>query len=239
MPVLSPACGTGSHQCRAKGRGQALPMQPRRTQFQCSCRKAEAFVDLTRPLAEQIPVLDVRMYEFFDSIDRFLMQHFGHRYESSHYDLRPALTDNERVQPAWVNVEITWDNVGAVLKRLNNLKTPISKFSDLGNYPIKNLEDLIADLQSVLRVYEENTVCEWPCSKPIPIPFTGCGARSAQGALAQQRALARRQPHRASHFPQKDTVCSHLPHCEPPTVSITCATVWARRSRRTGTGESI
>ena len=136
----------------------------------CPKEKAEAVVELTRSIADDIPLLDVRMYEFFDSIDRFLMQHFGHRYDSSHYDLRLRLTDKERVQPAWVNVEITWDNASLLLKRLlGNLTTLTSKLSDLSNYPIKNLEDLVADLQSVLRALQEaNTVGEKAVFKPDP-----------------------------------------------------------------------
>ncbi len=136
----------------------------------CPKEKAAAVVDLTRSIADDVPLLDVRMYEFFDSIDRFLMQHFGHRYDSSHYDLRLRLTDNERVQPAWVNVEITWDNASLLLKRLlGNLTTLIGKLSDLGNYPINNLEDLDADLQSVLRALTEaNTVGDMAVFKADP-----------------------------------------------------------------------
>ena len=134
----------------------------------CPREKADDVIDLTRSLADDIPLLDVRMYEFFDAIDRFLMQHFGHRYDSSHYDLRLRLTNNERVQPAWVNVEITWDNASLILKRLlGNLSLLTGKLSDLGNYPIKNMEDLIADLEAVLRTLQEaNTVSEAAVFKP-------------------------------------------------------------------------
>ncbi len=136
----------------------------------CPPEKADAVVELTRSIADDIPLLDVRMYELFDAIDRFLMQHFGHRYDSSHYDLRLRLTNNERVQPAWVNVEITWDNASLLLKQLmSNLALLPGKISDLSNYPIKNSEDLIADLQSALRSLQEaNTVSEAAIFKPNP-----------------------------------------------------------------------
>lgn len=122
----------------------------------CPPDKAEALVALSEELAQQIPLLDMRMYEYFDALDRFLMQHFGHKYDNTNYDLRLRITQTERVQPAWVNVEITWDNVALILKRfLASLDTLIKRLSDMGNYNIPDLEDLIADLSAVYRALAE------------------------------------------------------------------------------------
>ena len=97
--------------------------------------KLEKITTLTEKLAAQIPILDARMVDCFEALDRFLMQHFAHRYDNTGYDLRLRITDAERVQPAWVNVEIDWDNTALVLKHfILDLDKLVGHIEDLSNY---------------------------------------------------------------------------------------------------------
>ena len=123
----------------------------------CPPDKAERIVTLTAGLADAVPTLDYRMFEVMDAVERFVKNQSGDRRgESNSYDLRQRLTNTERVQPAWVNVEITWDNLSLLFKRFNDeLERLINGLSDLSNYPIANLEDLVSDLQAILRALEE------------------------------------------------------------------------------------
>ncbi len=123
----------------------------------CPLDKAERVVALTSGLADAVPTLDYRMFEVMDAIERFVRNQAGdRRQESNNYDIRQRITNTERVQPAWVNVEITWDNLSLVLKRFNeDLERLVNALLDLSNYNIANLEDLVADLQAILRALEE------------------------------------------------------------------------------------
>ncbi|MCP4167050.1 MAG: DEAD/DEAH box helicase [Chloroflexi bacterium] len=134
----------------------------------CPKEKAEAFTALTRELADAIPLLDVRMFECIDAIDRYLAQRQGRQYDNSMYDLRLRITESERVQPAWVNIEITWDNTGLVLKRfLTDLARLLGGLEDLSNYIVEDFEDLNADILSVQRALQEtHEVCEAALLEP-------------------------------------------------------------------------
>jgi len=113
--------------------------------------KAEKIGDYARRLAAAIPSLDMQMVDYLDAVDRFLMQHFGHQYDNSTYDLRLRITKSVRVQPAWVDVEILWDNLAYTLKAfISDLDHLLSVVKDLGNYPIPNREDLEAELDATL-----------------------------------------------------------------------------------------
>ncbi|RUA18461.1 MAG: DNA polymerase III subunit epsilon [Clostridia bacterium] len=113
--------------------------------------KADALSDFSRRLVSAIPGLDMQMDEYIDTLDRFLMQHFGRKYDNSTYDLRLRITKSVRVQPAWVDVEIVWDNLSYTLANfIKDLERLISKLKDLSNYRIPNHEDLVADLETAL-----------------------------------------------------------------------------------------
>ena len=112
--------------------------------------KADRITDYTRRLAAAIPALDMHMAEYMDALDRFLMQHFGRQYDNTMYDLRLRITDSVRVQPAWVDVEIIWDNLEYVLKSfVSDLDHLIKTLGDLGNYPMPEREELEAELTAM------------------------------------------------------------------------------------------
>ncbi|MCO6453160.1 MAG: DEAD/DEAH box helicase family protein [Caldilineales bacterium] len=121
----------------------------------CPLEKAQGLIDITSDLAEMIPSLDVRMFECFDALNRFLDDPDGGRNDNR-YDVRVRVTSGTRVQPAWVDVEITWDNLALVLKRFNvGLANLIGALEDLSNYRIEGVEDLEADLQSAAMAFAE------------------------------------------------------------------------------------
>ncbi len=113
--------------------------------------KADDVIDFSRRLAAAIPNLDMQMAEFMDALDRFLMQHFGRQYDSALYDLRLRITNNVRVQPAWVDVEIIWDHLDDTLKTfITDLERLIRALEHLSNYPIADRDDLQAELTALL-----------------------------------------------------------------------------------------
>ncbi len=122
----------------------------------CPREKADAVIDLTSELADRIPLLDVHMYDYFDAIDRFLAQTTGRQYDNNDYDLRLRLTSKERVQPAWVNVEIMADNVLLELRNFDEkLGSLVGLISDLSNCLGLAGDELNADLQAMQRLLLE------------------------------------------------------------------------------------
>ena len=112
--------------------------------------KADKITDYTRRLAAGIPALDMHMAEYMDALDRFLMQHFGRQYDNTMYDLRLRITKSVRVQPAWVDVEIIWDNLEFALNSfVSDLDHLIKTLGDLGNYPMPERDDLEAELTAL------------------------------------------------------------------------------------------
>ena len=123
----------------------------------CSPDKAERVVDFTSELADMVPLLDDRMYGCMDAMERFLNEHLGdRRFDQSKYDVRLRITDSERVQPAWVDVEITCDNLVLSLKKfIGVMEGLIHTLEDLSNCPIAKRDDLEADLQSAFKTLVE------------------------------------------------------------------------------------
>ena len=112
--------------------------------------KADRITDYTRRLTAAIPALDMHIAEYMDALDRFLMQHFGRQYDNTLYDLRLRITKSVRVQPAWVDVEIIWDNLAYILNAfISDLDHLIKTLGDLGNYPMPEREDLEAELTAM------------------------------------------------------------------------------------------
>ncbi len=109
--------------------------------------KTEKLIGYARSLAAAIPTLDMHMAEYMDALDRFLMQHFGRQYDNTMYDLRLRVTKSVRVQPAWVDVEIIWDNLAYILKGfLDDLGRLVRAVGDLGNYPMPERDELESEL---------------------------------------------------------------------------------------------
>ncbi len=117
----------------------------------CPPDKAEKVIAITRELAEAVPTLDYRMFECLDALQRFVKELAGKRKsEESKYDIKQRITNTERVQPAWVNVEITWDNLSLLFNRfVEGLNRLLKTLADLSNYNISNSEELTGDLGSI------------------------------------------------------------------------------------------
>ncbi len=118
--------------------------------------KEGGLIDLVRQLTGAIPPLDMHMADYIDALDRFLKQHFGRQYDNTLYDLRLRITENIRVQPAWVDVELLWDNLSSRLKNfMGYLEQLIQLLHDLSNYPLTNREEVEAELTALLEALNE------------------------------------------------------------------------------------
>jgi ATP-dependent DNA helicase DinG len=87
------------------------------------------------------------LYDFFNTLTAFLDDH-GPR-GSSQYDRRLRLTPAVRRQPAWDQVEITWDNVSAGLGSVSRSLDRLGQLLDgLDTYDVPDFDDLWNELIS-------------------------------------------------------------------------------------------
>jgi len=87
------------------------------------------------------------LYDFFNILTAFLDEH-GPR-GSSQYDRRLRLTSAVRRQPAWDQVEITWDNLSAGLKEVGHALEALGRLlENLDTYDVQDFEDLWNELVS-------------------------------------------------------------------------------------------
>jgi DNA polymerase-3 subunit epsilon/ATP-dependent DNA helicase DinG len=87
------------------------------------------------------------VYDFFNTLTAFLDDH-GPR-GSSQYDRRLRLTSAVRRQPAWDQVEITWDNLSAGLKQVGQALDGLGRLlENLDTYDVPDFEDLWNELVS-------------------------------------------------------------------------------------------
>ncbi|MCX7852689.1 MAG: exonuclease domain-containing protein [Caldilineales bacterium] len=126
----------------------------------CPSDRAEPIIALTQALAEGVPTLEHRMADCLDAMARFVRERLEARQRwgedndeaRNNYDVLLRITKKERVQPAWVDVEITGDNLILPLHEfIGTLLRLINALLDLSNYPITGYEELIADLEAILR----------------------------------------------------------------------------------------
>jgi DNA polymerase-3 subunit epsilon/ATP-dependent DNA helicase DinG len=127
----------------------------------CPQEQAAPVLALTEALAHAIRSLEYRMADCLDAMARYVRERLDgqrrrgkgdHEEGPNHYDVLLRITKNERVQPAWVDVEITGDNLILPLGEfLNNLARLRNALLDLSNYPITGLDDLVNDLEAALR----------------------------------------------------------------------------------------
>jgi len=83
------------------------------------------------------------VYAFFNVLGDFLREHSSRRGD---YDRRLRLTSGLRVQPAWSDVEITWDNLSAHLHpAIDNLERLCGGLNELEGYDIPDLEGMVQD----------------------------------------------------------------------------------------------
>ena len=107
------------------------------------------------------------LYQFFNRLESFLEEH---GQDGGQYNQRIRLTGGIRVQPAWSNVEIAWDNVSRHLFSIGEGLERLS--SGLDNYSIPDREDLLQELLSYIsrirELYEQmNALIVQPSSGGI------------------------------------------------------------------------
>ncbi len=95
--------------------------------------KSQQTVDKSRKATRQL----------FKTLSTFIDEIPG----SSRYNRKIRLTEQARSQPAWSNVELTWDNTGASLSELSRtLGILYTMLTELESYDIPNWEDLLTNL---------------------------------------------------------------------------------------------
>ncbi|MFQ6014494.1 MAG: helicase C-terminal domain-containing protein [Anaerolineae bacterium] len=115
---------------------------------------------------EQVEEARQAVYQFFDTLALFLEDHGR---DSGQYDKRVRLTSSLRVQPAWSNVEIVWDNVNSCLTMISNgLEWLFRGLQELEDHDILDYEDLLMELLSYLgRVREVHEQLNAIISEPV------------------------------------------------------------------------
>ena len=94
-------------------------------------------------LQHQIEASLANVYGFFASLADFLHEHSPRRGE---YDQRLRLTSGLRVQPAWGDVEILWDNLSAQLHSIIlDLERLCGGLSELQAFDVPDLEGMTQD----------------------------------------------------------------------------------------------
>ncbi len=126
----------------------------------CPWERAAPVLALTEFLARAAITLEDRMADCLDAMARYVRDRLGNRRRGranhdeviNNYDVLLRITKKERVQAAWVDVEITGDNLilpfGEFLDKLSQLRNALL---DLSNYPITGLDELVNDLDAALR----------------------------------------------------------------------------------------
>jgi ATP-dependent DNA helicase DinG len=115
-----------------------------------SCRRPlpeVAFDELATRCEEagrRVEQAERNLHEFFGLLETFLQEHTS---PGGRYDQRLRLTDAVRIQPAWSQVEISWDNLALNLGQLGDGLGRVQRLLDgLESYDIPNYEELLLDL---------------------------------------------------------------------------------------------
>jgi predicted DnaQ family exonuclease/DinG family helicase len=94
-----------------------------------------------------------RVYNFFNVLTFFLDEH---QRPGSQYDQRIRLTSGVRVQPAWSEVEIAWEDLSKGLRVIGDRLEYLYKgLLDLEDYGIVDYEDLMQELSSKLHQVQQ------------------------------------------------------------------------------------
>jgi ATP-dependent DNA helicase DinG len=107
------------------------------------------------------------LYQFFNRLESFLEEH---SQDKGQYNQRVRLMGGVRVQPAWDNVEISWDNLA---RHLFSIGKGLERLSGgLDDYDIPDQEDLLQELLSftsrIREIYEQmNALIVQPSSAGI------------------------------------------------------------------------
>jgi ATP-dependent DNA helicase DinG len=164
-------------------------------------------------LQRLIEAASTNLYSFFNVLSGFLREASPRRSE---YNQRLRLTSGLRVQPAWGDVEISWDNLSlqlyAIVKDLEQL---CGGLSELEAFDVRDLEGMVQDCAGYLarlqQLREHINAC---ISEPSPsaIYWAELSARDGQVTL------------NAAPLHVGDLVQRHLFH-EKQTVVLTSATL--------------
>ncbi len=94
-------------------------------------------------LQRQIEAAITNLYAFFNVLGEFLREHSPRRGD---YDQRVRLTSGLRIQPAWGEVEITWDNLSSQLHTIvKDLDQLCGGLSDLEEFDVPEVEEMAQD----------------------------------------------------------------------------------------------
>ncbi|HSR33449.1 MAG TPA: DEAD/DEAH box helicase, partial [Anaerolineae bacterium] len=106
-----------------------------------------------RGLQRSIGEALTNLYSFFNVLAEFLREQSPRRGE---YDQRLRLTSGLRVQPAWGDVEITWENLASQLYVIvNNLAKLGGGLTELEGFDIPDLEGMVQDCNGYLAHLQE------------------------------------------------------------------------------------
>jgi ATP-dependent DNA helicase DinG len=129
-------------------------------------------------LQRQVEAALTGLYAFFTVLSDFLREHSPRQGD---YDQRLRLTSALRVQPAWDDVEMTWDNLSAQLYRIgNDLEQLYGSLGDLADYDIDDIEGLAQDCAGYLARLRE-----------LRAQINGCISEPADGAIYWASVSAR------------------------------------------------
>jgi ATP-dependent DNA helicase DinG len=114
-----------------------------------------------RQLQQGIEAAITSVYAFFSVLDAFMREHSPRK---GSYDQRLRLTSALRVQPAWSDVEIAWDNLSAQLYPvLSNLERLCGGLGELDGLDIPDLEGMVQDCLGYLtrlgEIHEQISAC--------------------------------------------------------------------------------
>jgi len=99
-------------------------------------------------LHEEVEAARRLLYQFFNRLESFLEEH---GQDSGPYNQTIRLTGGIRVQPAWANVEIAWDNLSLHLLRIGEeLERLSTGLLGLDEYEVPDQEDLLQELLSYI-----------------------------------------------------------------------------------------
>jgi DNA polymerase-3 subunit epsilon/ATP-dependent DNA helicase DinG len=107
------------------------------------------------------------VYAFFNVLGGFLREHSPKRGD---YDQRLRLTSALRIQPAWSDVEIAWDNVAAQLHPvIDGLEQLYGGLTELDGYDIPDVEGMAQDCAGYLsRLSEVRDQINACIAEPVP-----------------------------------------------------------------------
>jgi DNA polymerase-3 subunit epsilon/ATP-dependent DNA helicase DinG len=106
-----------------------------------------------RRLQQQVEASLTSLYAFFSVLGDFLREQSPRRGD---YDQRLRLTSGLRVQPAWSDVEIVWDELAAQMQPLiYALEQLCGTLGDLEGYDIPDLEGMLQDCVGYLSRLQE------------------------------------------------------------------------------------